>query len=117
MEANYFSKIKILKNTVSLSIIEIALSSSSTQLIDIPHSLIRCPHIIQEKSVHLYVISSRLPVSKAEQSRHRTLLIQEIIVYPEAKYHFELYNNTTLVHHYKLNTLDYFLFHPQELAQ
>lgn len=86
MEADYFSKIKILKNTVSLSIIEIALGSSSTQLIDIPHSLIRCPHIIQEKSVHLYVIPSPLPASKAEQSRHRTLLIQEIIVYPKVPF-------------------------------
>jgi len=78
-----------------LCVTEITLSSSSSQLIDIPQSLIHYPHSREEKSVHLYVIQSPLPLSKAEQSRHRSFLIQEVIVYPKAKHHSELDNNTT----------------------
>lgn len=87
---------KNLRNSFRLCVTEITLSSSSSQLIDIPHTLSHCLHVREEKSVHLYVIPSPLPVSKGEQSRHRTFLIQEIIVYPKAKYHSELHNTTTL---------------------
>lgn len=51
-------------------------------------------HFRGEKSVHLYVISSPLLVSTGEQCLHCTSLIQEIIVYPKAKYHSKLQKTT-----------------------
>lgn len=74
---------------------EITLSSSSSHFIDISHALIDYPHIREVKSVHLYVIPSPLPVSTGELSRHHTFPIQDIIVYPKAKYYSELHNNAT----------------------
>lgn len=73
----------------------ITLGSSFSQFTDISHSLTNCPHIRDKKSVHLYVIPSPLPVSKGKESWRCTFLIPEITIYPKAKYHSTLQNNTT----------------------